>query len=233
MNSVKLLDRMDKKYTFPAFVLDTILEDLQKDYKILTIEGKKFANYETRYFDTPDFEMYTRHHNSHLNRHKVRFRTYLDSNLHFCEVKFKTNKGRTIKKRVLRPVNDFSFTTEALELLKRKTPYAGDDLQEAIRVYYKRITLVNNNMKERITIDFDLHYYQQGNTRNFPNMIIAEVKQDKSGVSPFIELMKTLRIKDISISKYCLGVASLASGVKTNNFKIKLHYVEKLCNCTA
>jgi hypothetical protein len=230
---VKLLDRMDKKYTFPSFMLDEILMELKKEYKILTIGNKKFANYETRYFDTSDFEMYTRHHNRHLNRHKVRFRTYLDSNLHFCEVKFKTNKGRTIKKRVLRPVNDFTFTTEALELLKRKTPYRGDDLQEAIRVYYKRITLVNNNMKERITIDFDLHYYQQGNTKGFPNMIIAEVKQEKSGVSTFIELMKSLRIKDISISKYCLGVASLASGVKINNFKIKLHYVEKLCNSTA
>lgn len=230
MNSVKLLDRMDKKYTFPAFMLDNILMELNNHYKILTIEGKKFANYETRYFDTPDFEMYTKHHNRHLNRYKVRFRTYLDSELHFCEVKFKTNKGRTIKKRVLRAANDYSFTSEALELLKRKTPYSPDQLQEAIRVYYKRITLVNHNMKERITIDFDLNYFQGGNTKSFDNMIIAEVKQDKSGVSPFIDLMKTLRIKDISISKYCLGVASLASGVKTNNFKIKLHYVEKLCN---
>lgn len=223
---------MDKKYTFPAFMLDTVLMHLKNNYKLLTIDNKQFANYETRYFDTPDYEMYTMHHNQHLNRHKVRFRTYIDTNLHFCEVKFKTNKGRTIKKRVLRPANDYTFTSEALELLKRKTPYKGEDLQEALRVYYKRITLVNNNMKERITIDFDLHYYQHGNTRAFPNMIIAEVKQDKTGVSPFIELMKSLRIKDISISKYCLGVASLASEVKTNNFKIKLHYVEKLCAYT-
>jgi len=233
MNSVKLLDRMDRKYTFPAFLLSSILMELKQSYQILTIAGKQFANYETCYYDTPDFEMYTKHHNQHLNRHKVRFRTYLDSNLHFCEVKFKNNKGRTIKKRVLRTANDYTFTTEALDLLRRKTPYTGAELQESIRVYYKRITLVNYNMKERITIDFDLHYSQQEKTVEFPNMIIAEVKQNKTGVSPFIELMKSLRIKDISISKYCLGVASLATGVKTNNFKIKLRYVEKLCNCTA
>ena len=64
-------------------------------------------------------------------------------------------------------------------------------------------------------------------------MIIAEVKQDKSGSSNFLQLMHELRIKDISISKYCLGIASLANNVKTNNFKIKLLHVKKLCNATA
>lgn len=233
MDTVKLLDRMDKKYTFTVSELVEILEAAKHNYKVLTIDGKLFAHYETRYFDTQDYEMYTRHHNKHLNRHKVRFRSYLDSGILFFEVKYKTNKGRTIKKRVVRPFKDYTIDQEAQSLLRKRTPYTEDDLRESLRVYYSRITLVNKNLKERITIDFDLHYAFGEQTKSFQNMIIAEVKQSKSGESAFIELMKKRRIKDISISKYCLGMASLAPHVKKNNFKIKLHYVDKLCNHTA
>ena len=34
-----------------------------------------------------------------VNRHKIRFREYVDSGLVFLEVKCKNNKGKTIKKR--------------------------------------------------------------------------------------------------------------------------------------
>lgn len=233
MNAVKLLDRLDKKYTFPAFRLDEILEHLKHNYKILAIDGLRYARYETRYFDTPDFEMYTKHHNRKLNRYKVRFRTYLDSGLHFFEVKFKTNKGRTIKKRRMLDAVNFDIAGEAEQLLLKRSPYKKEQLQEAIRVYYKRITLVSNDLKERVTIDSELSYRMGERTTAYPNMIIAEVKQDKSGASNFIGIMNQLRIKDISISKYCLGIASLASNVKTNNFKIKILHVKKLCSASA
>lgn len=233
MKSVKLLDRLDKKYTFPAFRLNEILEHLKHSYKILEIEGLRYARYETRYFDTPDFEMYTRHHNRKLNRYKVRFRTYLDSGLHFFEVKFKTNKGRTIKKRCLLNTAGYEITGEAETLLLKRSPYQPQQLQEAIRVYYNRITLVSNDLKERVTIDTELAYQMNDRSTAFPNMIIAEVKQDKSGASNFIHLMNELRIKDISISKYCLGIASLAKNIKTNNFKIKILHVKKLCSASA
>lgn len=106
-------------------------------------------------------------------------------------------------------------------------------MQESIQVFYSRITLVSNDLKERVTIDTGLSYKLGDKMISFPNMIIAEVKQDKSGASNFIHLMNELRIKDISISKYCLGIASLATNVKTNNFKIKLLHVKKLCNASA
>jgi hypothetical protein len=233
MNAVKLLDRIDKKYTFPAFQLKEILQHLHSNYRILEIGGLRFARYETRYFDTADFEMYTKHHNRKLNRYKVRFRTYLDSGLHFFELKFKTNKGRTIKKRRLLDSVRYDISGEAEELLVKRSPYKKEQLQEAIRVYYTRVTLVSNDLKERVTIDTELAYRMGNRQAAFPNMIIAEVKQDKSGASNFINLMNNLRIKDISISKYCLGIASLAQNVKTNNFKIKLLHVKKLCNATA
>lgn len=229
MNEVKLLDRVDTKFTFHIDKLNEILSIASRDYKILTINNLRFARYETRYFDTPGYEMYTKHHNGKLNRHKVRFRSYLDSDLEFFEVKFKTNKGRTIKSRVKREINDYSITEKAKILLEKKTNYHPEELQEAVRIFYNRITLVSKNMSERLTLDFDMKYELNGNVKAFPNLIIAELKQDKSTKSPFAVLMNNLKIEDISMSKYCLGVASLAENVKKNNFKSKISYVEKLC----
>ncbi len=230
MNVVKLLDRVDTKFTFHIDKLNEILSIISNDYKILTINNLRFARYETRYYDTPAYEMYTKHHNGKLNRKKVRFRTYMDTNIHYFEVKNKTNKGRTIKTRLRREMNDYNITDNAKALLETKTQYLTEELQEAIRIFYKRITLVSKNMTERLTIDFEMRYVLNEKEKEYPNLVIAELKQDKSSKSHFAVLMNTLKIKDISMSKYCLGVASLADNVKKNNFKSKIHYVDKLCN---
>lgn len=230
MNDVKLLDRTDTKFTFHISRLSEILAIASARYRVLTIDGNRFARYETRYYDTPDYEMFIKHHNGKLNRNKVRFRTYLDSGIHYFEVKFKTNKGRTIKSRVKREENDYSITEKAHQLLEKKTPYEPKELTEAIRIFYNRITLVSKNLTERLTIDFDLHYRKGEREKGYPTLIIAEVKQDKSSHSDFVRLMNDFRIKDISMSKYCLGIASLVDNIKKNNFKPKIMYVNKLCN---
>lgn len=230
MNDVKLLDRTDTKFTFHLKMLPEILAMASAHYRVLTIDNNRFARYETRYFDTPQFEMYIKHHNGKLNRNKVRFRTYLDSGLHFFEVKIKTNKGRTKKSRVKRETNDFSITEKAEQLLSKKTHYTPDELCEAIRIYYNRITLVSNSLTERLTIDFDLRYQKNETVKAYPELVIAEVKQDKSAHSFFVKIMNEYRIKDISMSKYCLGIASIVNNVKKNNFKPKISYVNKLCN---
>ncbi len=230
MNDVKLLDRTDLKFTFHISQLPKILHKATEHYRVLTIDNNRFSHYETRYFDTPGYEMYVKHHNGKLNRNKVRFRTYLDSGLHFFEIKFKTNKGRTIKSRVKRETNDYSITDKAMQLLENKTPYHPEDVCEAIKIYYNRITLVNKNMTERLTIDFDMKYILGDKTARYENLVIAEVKQDSCAHSDFVCLMNELKIKDISMSKYCLGIASLAENTKKNNFKRKMAYVNNLCN---
>lgn len=230
MNDVKLLDRTDTKFTFHISRLPEILAIASSRYRVLMVEGNRYARYETRYFDTPDYEMFIKHHNGKLNRNKVRFRTYLDSGLHYFEVKLKTNKGRTVKTRVKRETNDYSITEKAQQLLEKKTSYTPEQLYEAIRIYYNRITLVSKNLTERLTIDFDLKYKKNDEVKAYPEMVIAEVKQDKSAHSYFVELMNDYRIKDIAMSKYCLGIASLVNNIKKNNFKPKISYVNKLCN---
>ena len=233
MNSVKLLDRMDTKYMFHVCHLEDILAQLKNDYFILTIEGNRFSHYETVYYDTSDYEMYTQHQNGKLNRYKVRLRTYVDSNLNFFEIKFKTNKGRTIKKRVQLEKKDLSIAGEAQKLLEKKTNYEVTSLKPAMQVNYKRITLISKNMTERLTIDFGLSFTRGKECIDMANLVITEIKQNRSGHSPFTAIMLEKRIKSTSLSKYCLGMASIVENIKINNFKSKLRYVNQLLSSNA
>jgi hypothetical protein len=230
MDAVKLLNRHDVKFAFHICLLPDILEKLKTDYKVLSIEGNRISRYETRYFDTPDLKMYIQHHNGKLNRHKVRFREYLDSGILFFEIKLKNNKGRTIKDRIRLDERDFTIHDKTEDLLVKKTGYNAGMLKEIMEVRYKRITLVHKNLMERLTIDLGLNYVLDGKELSFPKLVIAEVKQDNNTRSTFISLMQNKFIQTLSISKYCLGIASLYKEIKTNNFKSKLLHVKKLCN---
>lgn len=233
INRVKLLDRMDTKYMFHARSLNEVLSTLQKNYYALIVGGKNFSRYETTYFDTPGYDMYTKHHNGKLNRYKVRFRSYLDSNLIFFEIKFKSNKDRTIKSRIRLENTDLSITGEVRKLLERKTSYTAASLVPALQVNYNRITLVNKNMTERLTIDFGLNFSHDGQHVDVPDLIISEVKQERMQKSPFISTMQEKRIRNTSLSKYCLGVASIVNHVKINNFKPKVRYVNQILSSNA
>lgn len=229
MDSAKLLDRMDFKFMFERSKLEGMLQLLQPHYFVLSVVGQTASRYCTHYFDTDTLQMYIQHHNGKLNRYKLRFRSYLDSNTHFFEIKFKSNQGRTVKDRVKLKNADITLGGEAGKFLQKHTKYQPDTLHEAIQVEYSRITLVRRNLAERVTIDLNLQFSHGNKYCEFPNLVIAEVKQQNSNQSPFKQAMQKMHIKASSISKYCLGVASLYQGIKINRFKTKLNHVHQIC----
>src|ERR1051325_3446585 len=97
MDGVQLMDRTDTKFVFPIRELPAILEAVKPFYRSLEVSGTRMSKYETLYYDTHDLELYSRHHCGKMNRYKIRARKYVESNLHFFEVKYKNNKGRTIR----------------------------------------------------------------------------------------------------------------------------------------
>lgn len=235
---VKLLDRMELKYVFTLDKLNKIFNSLHKEYYILSTCQTAYGRYENYYFDTENFNLYLDHHNGKLNRFKVRLRHYIETNNFFFEVKMKTNKGRTIKSRVEIPSFDRSLdytkkviTKESIELLK-PTSYTFEMLNQCLQINYSRITLINKHCAERITLDIDLTYISSNMVKKFDQLVVAEVKQPRLSTSPFTLLMHSMHIHPLSVSKYCLGIASLYTSVKINNFKRKLLYVNKLCNIT-
>lgn len=222
MDKARLMDRTDTKFTFSLNNLRRVLEEVKDKYRVLEIENCRMSTYQTLYYDTADLSLYLKHHAGKLNRYKIRHRTYVESKLGFLEVKFKNNKGRTIKERIKKQEVPKEWGLETSEFLSKKTPFNPEVLIPNIWVNYKRITLVNNENAERVTIDTDLEFVNKEFTEKMNNLVIAEVKQDKRKGSSFLEVMKKLRIREGSISKYCLGVAVTNKAVKKNNFKEKL-----------
>lgn len=228
MDKVKLMDRTDTKYVFTLAQLPILLAELKLDYHIVDINGNRISRYESLYFDTKKFDLYHCHHRGKPNRFKIRFRKYVESEICFFEVKFKNNKGRTIKDRVKQKQINNTINGKAEILLKEKTPLLPIHLEPKLWVNYSRITLVNKNSPERVTIDIDLNFKNNEQTISIKNLVIAEVKQNKAFSSAFTKLMKKYHIREGSISKYCFGVISLFKKIKHNNFKPDLNLLKKI-----
>lgn len=231
MDSIKLMERVDTKYVFKVDQIPEILSHLKSHYRILEVDGCRMVNYESLYYDTPTFDLYYKHHQGKMNRYKIRFRKYVESNLSFFEVKYKNNKSRTIKKRIKQDDIQLSLTETTKGFLSKHAFPVSLMVEATMYVYYKRLTLVNNNLTERVTIDIDLNYAKLNNQKvQFKNLAIVEIKQDKASKSEMALLLKKKHLRQGSISKYCLGIATLFDEVRKNNFKERINLLNKLQN---
>ncbi len=229
-DNVRLMNRTETKYTFLRSHLPGFLEQVMNEYEVLEINNHKLNAYETIYFDTPAYSLYLQHHNFRQNRYKIRQRLYASSGDSFLEIKFKTNKNRTIKNRVATDSIKSYIEDAGLNLIKAKTPLNPLELIPTLWVYFSRITLVNNNKKERLTIDVDITFKINEKIIKYSEIAVAEIKQENICDSPFVSLMKTNRVRTESISKYCFGLISIKDNIKKNNFKHKLMIIKKLYN---
>jgi len=231
MESVKLMNRIDTKYIFTLKEFESIVGEIQDQYRILEISGNRLCRYETLYYDTSQFDLYTEHHNRKLNRYKIRHRTYVESDLGFLEVKFKNNKGRTIKTRISKNEIPYAWESESETFLKKSLPFDPQTLSPVMWVNYNRYTLVNKTSAERLTLDLDLEFVKDKVTEKLNRLVIAELKQEKRKASPFRVIMKKHHIREGSISKYCMGIALTCATVKKNNFKSKLKTIKQKNLC--
>jgi hypothetical protein len=227
LNGSELTDRIDTKYLLsPALLLRT-LSGLSSFYRVLDIDGLRLQRYRTLYFDTPDFALYGMHHDGRANRYKVRSRTYLDSRRSFLEVKRRTSKERTVKKRIAIPGPAVVRAAAAHDFLLEQVPDAARMLESKLWNDFSRITLIGNRSRERLTLDLDLRFAASRSVA-LPGLAVAEVKQEGLQPSAFTEVMKALHARPTTFSKYCVGTALLYPALKWNNFKPQLLAVKRL-----
>lgn len=235
MNTIKLMNRIDTKFIASKDKLSDILTMALPDYRVQTIDGLRVCRYDTIYFDTEGLSMYMLHHNGRLVREKIRTRTYVESNISFLEIKDKTNKGRTKKKRIEIDTESFRYFKEnpdAVNFLREKAKYTSDILLPQVRTRFDRITLVNKEKTERLTIDTNLSFenMQSGKVADVPNLMIIELKQDGLVYSEMKHIMNVLRIHKTSVSKYCVGTVLTNPNAKSNRFHSKIRKIEKITN---
>ena len=152
LDAVALQSRFETKYLFPESRLPELLPQLLPDYRILEIDGCRRFDYLTWYFDTADFRLYRDHHNGYARRMKIRQRRYEQSGDVYFEVKRKASELKTDKARFRIPGMQQSIAPGMYEGL------AGSRLEAAPLEYklsnrFRRITLCNQAMTERVTLD--------------------------------------------------------------------------------
>ncbi|MDD3858966.1 MAG: polyphosphate polymerase domain-containing protein [Bacteroidales bacterium] len=228
LDSVKLLNRVDTKFLLQADILPDILKSMQKDYFVLEINSSRICHYNTIYLDTPEFYFYNQHQTGRLERVKIRVRTYLETGKSFLEIKTKNNHSKKAKDRIsISGIGEIKCK-KYQKFLQKKTDKTKI-LNPVIEVLYSRITLVNREFTERLTIDTDLSYKNDNKSIQVSNLCIIELKQDKTAKSPVRKVLRDKRIFVSSLSKYCLGIASLYPQVKQNNIKEKIRNINKIC----
>ncbi len=224
-----LQDRVDIKYVLTFAQLLEVLPALSKDYKILEVSGNRLNHYRTLYFDTPAFDLYNMHVNGRADRYKVRSREYADTSFSVFEVKHKTRKDRTIKERMVteKPLVNISGTDK--EWLGAVMPASSMKLEPKIWNSFSRITLVNCNSCERVTIDLNIAFSSEQKAINLDHLVVIEAKLESAGCrSPFVEMMRSKHIHEQSFSKYCIGISMLYEQVKKNSLKPQLLQINKI-----
>lgn len=186
--------------------------------------------YATTYYDTLTDQMYGNHHRGKRNRYKIRRRSYLSSQSSFLEVKFKNNKGRTIKVRKPSPFCGAEFDEQDQKFIQENTPYIYSDLRKTLENSFSRLMLVSKAMNERCTIDSSLKFASSESSTTLSDLVIVEVKSDGRSHSPIIDALNSHRLKPSGFSKYCMGRSLTDKGLKHNNFKEKQRTIDKIIN---
>ncbi len=228
MDSVKLMNRTDRKYWFNSELLANLLESVAQDYYILEVGGERNLPYSTTYYDTCQDDMYSNHHRGKRNRYKIRRRNYVSTNSSFLEIKFKSNKGRTVKVRRASSYGNVDFDAEDREFIAQRSPYQCSDLRKVLENGFNRLMLVSKAMNERCTIDSQLRFISAATQVNLEELVIVEVKTDGRSHSAIIDALNQMRLKPSGFSKYCMGRSLTDGELKQNNFKRKHRKIEKV-----
>lgn len=234
MDAISLMNRIDTKYTTTMPVLEEILREAARcGYRALVTEGTNVCSYNSTYFDTSSLKMFLDHRNRKLTRQKVRTRVYLNSGLTFLEIKRKNNQGRTKKKRIPIPPEafpDFRPFPEAAAYLQAQSAFAAEELSPSLETAFDRITLVNPEMTERLTIDTSVRFHNNRNgcDASLGDGVVIELKQDGRAMSRMKEILLGKRVKPVRVSKYCIGTVLTDPHCRPGRFKLKIRSIEKV-----
>lgn len=229
MDAASLMNRVDTKFVVRGSQLPLVLKGLLGSHKVLTIKDEKAFDYHSTYYDTADRLLFNEHLRGRGKRHKVRKREYVSSNLSFLELKNKTNKGRTIKKRQETPVPFYELIDDDRDFLDgQKKDHA--QLIPVIDIDFVRFTLVRNDLGERLTIDRSLQFIgSNGQKADLNDLAIIELKQGSATRETHTwDVLSEQKIAPFSVSKYCFGMILTDKTLKYNRFKPRLLKINKL-----
>ena len=207
-SNAPLLQRHDKKYATSITRAAHFIRSLGPEWKVQTISERSSQRYQTLYFDDPYLRSYNDHVKGRRHRFKIRVRTYEDG-ISFLEVKLKTKRGLTDKKRFERPssATDRLSDSESTWLSSLLPDIDLGALVPTLDVEYERITLHSLSLAERLTVDYSIQVKVAGDWQPvLDDGVILESKSEslRSQVSHELKLQG---IHTVPFSKYCAGLS--------------------------
>lgn len=220
-----LLTRVDRKYLLPAADLPALLGALPVEVRVLEIDRRREFAYWSGYFDTPGLSCYLAAARRRRRRFKVRVRGYLDTGGWFLEVKARSRRGVTDKRRV--PYAGDRCRLGRDDLARVETMLGDGGIRPsqplpsslALTTTYCRTTLFVPATASRVTIDTQLTWtLPDGTATHLPDQVIVETKSGRSA-SPIDRLLWSLNHRPCSVSKYCTGLAALRPDLPANHWR--------------
>ena len=220
-----MLERRDHKYVVPSAIVAAAGPDLANHFDVLEIDGRRAFTYETVYFDDAQRNSYFDHHQGRRQRMKVRIRRYVESQLCFVEIKLKSRRGVTVKKRLPHdPARYGELDDTALDYIRQchENAYGrpfDESLSPTIEMRYRRVTLAARRGGERLTIDGDLEFIGRSRRAGMDGRLcIIETKSAQgNGIGDRILRAHGHR-PTRGCSKYCVGMAALEEVDRHNRF---------------
>ncbi|TQM65611.1 VTC domain-containing protein [Klugiella xanthotipulae] len=222
-----LQTRIDRKYIVPPGVFAELLRDQQPVMRMLSIDGRHRFGYESVYFDTPDLASYHSAAYGRRRRFKVRTRSYLDSHDCVLEVKAKGGRGQTVKERFpYHPALSSTITAEARQFILDRLTGVVENIDTLIHTItptltttYDRMTFVNPDNGTRMTADVELICDEHSRmvSVHLAGYVLIESKSP-GGSTPIDRWLWGRGYRPLSLSKYCVGLATLTPTLPANKW---------------
>jgi len=215
-----LRTRFDLKYAVDEAGVRRLLADLPTRWSVLEIEGRRAFEYSSLYFDDDVLRCFHDHRRRRRLRFKLRSRRYESGAGATLELKTKDGRGRTVKQRLARAGStdslDLSLDFAEREWLDERLRTIGirpasPRLAPVLAIGYRRTTLVEPALGERITIDVDLTATHRNRTATLvPRAAIVEWKS-RGEHGETARLLRGLGLRPVSFSKYCVGLSAVGA----------------------
>jgi hypothetical protein len=219
------LARTDRKYLVERQTAEALITRVADRYRVLSIQGRRWASYRSTYFDTPELASCRAHVQRRRRRWKVRSRLYVEDQL--CRIEVKTTDGVDTTVKHIGPSHPCRYGTlegsEAQFVGEVLTGYGAavdvTDLRPALEVSYRRVTLADTAAATRITVDHDVRSVLDGHQVWIdPGYVVVETK---AGRRPSVadRILSDLGVRPRSFSKYVSAASLLRADIPDNDVR--------------
>ena len=210
-----LQERYDTKYVLNLEATLEVLNVLDDDWRVLQVNRQRFTPYHSSYYDDQDFGLFRDHVMGRRLRYKVRTRRYGNDPDEMLEIKLKSGRGGTVKRRIQRTV------AHGTELTTVERQWVSDTLLDdygrrperplkySVGLGYTRRTMFNPVTGERLTIDSGvMAEADSGRAAPVGDAVVIEVKS-AAWCCETVRLLHRNYIRPVTFSKYCAALSAL------------------------